>query len=114
MGPPQAANFGVFWAFLRGKRFKNSVILGKKSEEAKKPTRSTPPLVFGQIGREGGGVDRFDMAHWCKTFGYILRLQAIDIAFKIYPTPSNISYAFKNRLQAISYAFKTYPTAISS
>ena len=51
LGPPQAKIFGVFWAFLRGKRFKNGTILVQKSDDP----RDWPPLVFGQIGREGGG-----------------------------------------------------------
>ena len=33
LGPPQAKNFGVFWAFLRGKRFKNGTILVQKSDD---------------------------------------------------------------------------------
>ena len=54
-GPAAGGKIRVFGALLRVKRFKNSAILGQKSEEIFLTHAIDPPLVFGQIGREGEG-----------------------------------------------------------
>ena len=53
-GPPQAENFGVFGALLRGKRFKKWSILGSKIWLWKNILVCPPPLYSRDLDRRGG------------------------------------------------------------